>query len=65
METYIIEESSREDYDLVDSGIVEYNLSKVTFTQEQPFISINRVIKDVNGEVLAGINSLLYCWNCL
>ena len=65
METYIIEESSREDYDLVDSGIVEYNLSKVTFTQEQPFISINRVIKDANGEVLAGINSILYCWNCL
>lgn len=63
--TYIIEESSSEECDLVDSGIVEYNLSKVTFIQEQPFISINRVIKDVNGEVLAGINSILYCWNCL
>ena len=65
MTNYIIEESTREEYGLVDNGIVEYNLSKVPFTQEPSFISINRVIKDLNGEVLAGINSLLYCWNCL
>lgn len=65
MTNYIIEESTREEYGLLDNGIVEYNLSKVPFTQEPSFISINRVIKDLNGEVLAGINSLLYCWNCL
>ena len=65
MTNYIIEESTRDEYGLVDNGIVEYNLSKVPFTQEPSFISINRVIKDLNGEVLAGINSLLYCWNCL
>lgn len=65
MINYIIEESTREEYGLVDNGIVEYNLSKVPFTQQPSFISINRVIKDLNGEVLAGINSLLYCWNCL
>lgn len=50
---------------VVNNGIIEYNLSKVPFTQEPAFISINRVIKGVNGEVLAGINSLLYCWSCL
>lgn len=65
MINYIIEESTKDEYGLVDDGIVEFNLSKVPFTQEPPYISINRVIKDLNGEVLAGINSLLYCWNCL
>ncbi|GFP75404.1 GNAT family N-acetyltransferase [Clostridium fungisolvens] len=65
MANYVIEESTREECGLVDNGIVEYNRSKVTFTQEPSFISINRVIKGSNGEVLAGINSVLYCWNCL
>lgn len=65
MTNYFIEESTREEYVLVDDGIVEYNSSKVPFTQDPPFISINRVIKGASGEVLAGINSLLYCWKCL
>lgn len=65
MKDYVIEESTRDEYNLVDRGIVEYNLSKVPFTQEPSFISINKVIKGVNGEVFAGINSILYCWNCL
>lgn len=33
---------------MVDDGIVEYNLSKVPFTQEPSFISINKVIKGCN-----------------
>jgi len=65
MKNYVIEESTREEYNLVDNGIVEYNLSKVPFTQEPSFFPINRVIKGEKGEVLAGINSMLYCWNCL
>lgn len=65
MENYVIEKSTSEEYELVDKGIVDYNLSKVPFTQEPPFCSINRVIKDLDGNVLAGVNSLLYCWNCL
>ena len=65
MKDYIIEKSKKEECDLVDKGIVEYNLSKVPFTQEKSFIPLNRVIKDKDGNVLAGINSFLYCWNCL
>ncbi|WDV46539.1 GNAT family N-acetyltransferase [Clostridiaceae bacterium M8S5] len=65
MRSYVTEESTREDNMVVNNGIVKYNLSKVPFTQEPYFISINRVIKGANGEVLAGVNSLLYCWNCL
>ena len=65
MKNFVIEESTKEQAGLVDNGIVKYNLSKVPFTQEPSFISINKVIKGSNGEVLAGINSILYCWNCL
>lgn len=65
MRNFVIDESTREEAGLVDNGIVEYNLSKVPFTQEPSFISINKVIKGSNGDVLAGINSILYCWNCL
>lgn len=64
MRSYVIEESTREENELIDDGIVEYNLSKVPFTQEPSFISINRVIR-LDGNMVAGINSMLYCWNCL
>lgn len=65
MRNYVIEKSTREEYEVIDNGIVEYNLSKVPFTQEPSFISINRVIKGSDGNMVAGINSMLYCWNCL
>lgn len=62
---YIIKESNRDDAELIVNGIVEYNLSKVPLTQESPFIWINRVITDENENIIAGINSKMYCWNCL
>jgi GNAT superfamily N-acetyltransferase len=60
-----IEISTKADWAVVDDGIVEYNASKVPYTQEQAFEPINRVIRNEAGEVIAGINSMLYCWNCL
>lgn len=65
MKDFVIEKSTSEESRLVDDGIYKYNLLNVPFTQEPAFIPINRVIKGLNGEVLAGINSELYCWNCL
>ena len=65
MKKYTIEKSTTEESNLVDDKIIEYNLSKVPFTQEPYFEAINRVIKGENGEILAGINALLYCWKCL
>lgn len=65
MKNFVINKSTNEEANLVDKGIVEYNLSKVPFTQEPTFVSINRVLKGLNGDILAGINSELYCWNCL
>lgn len=65
MQDYKILESTDEEIGFIDKGIVEFNFSQVPFTQKPAFIPINRIIKDINGTVLAGINSVLYCWNCL
>lgn len=66
MNNYIIRESSSEkEADLIVDRIVEYNLSKVPGKQEIPLLSINRVIEDTNGEIIAGILSKMYCWNCI
>ncbi|WML32976.1 GNAT family N-acetyltransferase [Clostridium sp. OS1-26] len=64
MKDYIIREGNSEDADLIVDRIVEYNLSKVPLKQQVPFLWINRVIEDTNGEIIAGILSKMYCWNC-
>ncbi|WP_394887610.1 GNAT family N-acetyltransferase [Clostridium butyricum] len=65
MSNYIIRESNEEESELIVDKIVEYNLSKVPIIQESSFIWINRVIADTYGDIIAGINSKMYCWNCL
>lgn len=65
MDEYVIKESNNDEAELVMDKLVDYNLSKVPNTQEELFIWINRVIKDNHGEIIAGINSKMYCWNCL
>lgn len=66
MSNYIIRESiSEEEADLIVDRIVEYNLSKVPGKQEVPLLCINRVVEDTNGEIIAGILSKMYCWNCI
>ena len=66
MSNYIVRESiSEEEADLIVDRIVEYNLSKVPGKQEVPLLCINRVIEDTNGEIIAGILSKMYCWNCI
>lgn len=65
MNKYIIEESTTGEAELVIDNLVKYNLTKVPKIQEEAFLNINRVIKDDKGNVIAGINSRMYCWNCL
>ncbi|WP_321834011.1 GNAT family N-acetyltransferase [Clostridium butyricum] len=65
MSNYIIKESNEEESELIVDKIVEYNLSKVPIIQESSFIWINRVIVDTYGDIIVGINSKMYCWNCL
>lgn len=65
MENYIIEESNEDEAELIIDRLVKFNLSKVPQIQEQPFIWINKNIKDSKGNIIAGINSKMYCWKCL
>lgn len=65
MSNYIIRACNEEESELIVDKIVEYNLSKVPIIQESSFIWINRVIADTYGDIIAGINSKMYCWNCL
>lgn len=65
MESYVIRESSSEESNLIVDKLVEYNLSKVPLKQEVDFLWINRVVEDINGDIIAGIISRMYCWNCL
>lgn len=65
MRKYIIEQSTEVEAELVIDNLVEYNLTKVPRIQQEAFININRVIKDDKGNIIAGINSRMYGWNCL
>lgn len=65
MAEYRMESGSSQDCGVVYDGIVAYNRSMVPFTQESAFIPIQRIMKDENNEVVAGIIASMYCWNCL
>jgi len=65
MDNYTIRESNGDEEKSVVDRLVDYNLSKVPLMQEMPNIWINRVVEDINGNIIAGINSRMYCWNCI
>jgi len=65
MNDYIIREGNDFDANLIIDRLVEYNLSKVPLKQETSFLWINRIIENENGEIIAGILSKMYGWNCL
>lgn len=65
MSNYSIKESNDKEAKFLIDRLVEYNLSIVPQIQEQPFIWINRVVKNNEDKIIAGINSKMYCWNCL
>lgn len=54
MKNYIIEKSNNNEEELIIENLVRYNLTKVPKSQKEPFISINRVIKDDEGKIIAG-----------
>jgi len=65
MKNYIIKESNEYEVELIIDKLVDYNLSIVPQVQEQSFIMIDRVVKNYEDKIIAGINSKMYCWNCL
>jgi GNAT superfamily N-acetyltransferase len=60
-----IYESTTEEREFLDNKLVEFNRKKVPFLQSEDWIVLSYVVKDETGQVMAGINSMLYCWNIL
>jgi GNAT superfamily N-acetyltransferase len=58
-------ESTKQDRDLIDSKLVEFNRASVPFQQSEDWISLSYVLKDDAGHAIAGINATLYCWNIM
>ena len=65
MNNYFMREGNHIEADFIIDKIVEYNLSIVPSKQETDFLWINRIVEDKNGNIIAGIISKMYCWNCL
>lgn len=58
--------SGEKESQFVDNKIIAFNRSHAPFTQgDNDFVSLNFHIKDENDCVIAGINSLMYCWGML
>ncbi len=51
--------------DFIGNMLLKFNLESKPLSQEEPFISINRCIKDENGEIIGGILACLALWNIL
>ena len=60
-----IDVCTNEEADQLDENLVDFNNKIIPFTQDSDFYSINRIIKNEYGELLAGIKSIVYCWGCL
>lgn len=58
-------ESTKEDRELVDRKLVNFNRENVPFQQNDDWISLSHVMKDDTGQSIAGINATLYCWNIM
>lgn len=66
MELYEIKESTKDEEDLVWKGIIQYKSAVIHLKQIASEIPVNRVLKDKDGNVIGGINCILfYCWNTL
>lgn len=61
----LISSSTEEERDYIQSAIIAYNNENVPFTQKIAFEELNYVAKNEKGEIIAGINSLLYSWGIL
>lgn len=54
-----------EEAEYIGNMLLEFNLQLKPLSQEKPFISINRCIKDENGEIIGGILACLALWHIL
>jgi len=61
-EIYIPTKSESE---YIGEKLLEYNLSMKPLEQREPFIEINRCVKNSEGEVIGGILAIAALWNIL
>ncbi len=57
--------STLEERKLIETKLVAFNRKSVPFEQSEDWISLSKVMKDDSGQVIAGINSVLYCWHVM
>ena len=60
---YKIENCKEGDADYIIDRLVEYNLSQVPARQEVLFDTLDKMITDDNGKIIAGCVARMYCWN--
>lgn len=59
----IVEEGTANDARFIDDNIVAFNEQQLPHTNKQPFYDIDKVIKDSEGNVIAGITTTVFQWN--
>jgi hypothetical protein len=57
--------STLEERKLIETKLISFNGESVPFQQSEDWISLSKVLKDESGQVIAGINSSLYCWHVM
>ncbi len=57
--------SNEKETQILNDKIISFNKNCTPFTQNTPFINLNFHIKNKQGSIIAGIQSLLYCWGML
>ena len=60
-----IEIPNEEESDYIDDMLMEHNKLSKPFEQKEAFISIKRCVKDLEGEVIAGILAYSVMWHIL
>ena len=62
LEIYVPTKSESE---YIGKKLLEYNLGVIPLEQQEPFIEINRCIKNSNGDVIGGILAIAALWHIL
>ena len=60
-----IEMGTENEMKFIDDRILEHNLNKAPFAEEPAFDCINIVMKNYDGDIIAGAKSTIYCYNIL
>ena len=56
---------TKSESEYIGEKLLEYNLSMKPLEQQEPFIEINRCVKNSEGEVIGGILAIAALWNIL